>query len=105
MTDTFNVTGSYDKPSYLGGDTIKITISGDDVLTDMVQSQIGPIVIPIVAANGAQSTITMPAEMATVTTVSHQSVTIDPSRQIVDSSPTPRVWTISADKLSISAVA
>lgn len=76
MTDTFNVTGAYDKPSYAGGEPIKITISGDDVVTQQSQSQIGPIVIPIVAADGAQSTITMPAEQATITTVSHVSVTI-----------------------------
>lgn len=105
MTDVFNVTGAYDKPSYQGGDTIKITLSGNDVQTMQSQSQIGPIVIPVMAADGAQSTISMPAEQATVTTATPQSVTIDPSRPIVDSSPSPRAWAISADKLSISAVA
>lgn len=105
MSDQFNVTGAYDRPSYQGGDTIRITISGEDVVTETSQSQIGPIVIPIMAAGGAQETITMPAQQATITTVSHLSVTIDPSRPIVDSSPAPRIWTISADKLSITATA
>lgn len=105
MADAFNVTGAYDKSSYVGGETIRITISGDDVLTSTSQSQIGPIVIPLVAQDGAQSTITMPAEQATITSVSHLSVTIDPAVAIVDNSPTPRTWTLSTDKLSISAVA
>jgi len=105
MSDQFNVTAAYDKPSYVGGETIKITISGDDVVTTTQQSQIGPLVIPLVAADGAKTTITAPAEQATVTTVQHESVTIDPAVPIVDNSPTPRVWTLSADKLSITAVA
>lgn len=105
MADVFSVVGAYDKASYVGGDTIKITISGDDVLTSTSQSQVGPLTIPVVAADGATSTISMPAEQATVTTVSHQSVTIDPSRAVVDTSPTPRTWSISADKLSVTSTA
>jgi hypothetical protein len=33
MTDTFNVTAAYDKSTYNQGDTMTITISGGDVLT------------------------------------------------------------------------
>ena len=105
MTDTWNVSAAYDKPSYVGGDTIKVTISGNDVLTTTTTSQIGPLTIPLVAADGAKTTINVPAEQATVTVTTPESVTIDTSVAIVDTSPTPRVWTISADKLSITATA
>lgn len=106
MSDAFNVTASYDKPAYNGGDTIKVTISGNDVQTTTQISQIGPLIIPLVAAvDGAKTTITTSAEQATVTVATPESVTIDPSVAIVDTSPNPRVWTLSADKLSISSVA
>lgn len=105
MTDVFNVVGAYDKASYLQGDTITVTISGNDVLTQQSQSQVGPVTIPIVAADGAQSTITMPAEMATLTSVTPESVVIDTTRPIVDTSPMPRIWAVSTNKLSISATA
>lgn len=105
MTDAFNVTASYDKPSYNGGDTIKATISGGDVLTTTATSQVGPLVIPVVAADGAKSTVSLPQTTATVTTVTPESVVIDTTVPVVDSSPTPRVWTVSADKLSITAIA
>ena len=105
MTDTFNVTAAYDKPSYNQGETMTITISGDDVLTETIQSQVGPVTIPVVAADGAQSEVSVPAITVQITTVSHLSVVIDTTRPVVDSSPTPRTWAVAANNLSISAVA
>lgn len=105
MTDTFNVTGAYDKPSYNQGDTITVTISGGDVLTQTSQSQIGPLTVPVVAADGATSTVSLPQTTATITTATPESVTIDTTRPVVDTSPTPRTWTVSANKLSITATA
>lgn len=105
MTDTFNVTAAYDKPSYNQGDTITATISGDDVLTQTFQGQIGPLAIPVVSADGAQETVNLPATTVTVTQATPESVVIDTTRPIVDSSPTPRTWTVSANKLSITATA
>lgn len=105
MSDVFNVTAAYDKPSYVGGDVIKVTISGNDVQTVVTQSQIGPLDIPLKAADGATTTVHVPAEQATITTATPQSVVIDTSQPIVDSSSAPRVWTVSADKLSITATA
>lgn len=105
MSDTFNVVANYDKPSYVGGQVITINISGNDVVTNIVTSQIGPLTIPIIANNGVKTTITAPAIQATVTTVSNSSVVIDTSLPIVDSSPSPRVWSVSANKLSLTAVA
>jgi hypothetical protein len=105
MADVFNVTASYDKTSYTQGQTITATISGGDVQTVGSQSQIGPLTIPLVAADGATSTISMPAEQATVTVATPESVVIDTTKPIVDTSPTPRTWTVSANKLSISSVA
>lgn len=109
MTDTFNVTGSYDKTSYLQGQTITASISGGDVLTTTTQTQgqAGPVTVPIVAADGAQSTISFPAVPVTITNTvaTPESVVIDTTRPIVDTSPTPRTWTVSANKLSITAAA
>jgi hypothetical protein len=105
MTDTFNVTASYDKPSYNQGDTITATISGGDVLTQTVQGQIGPVALPLVASDGAQDTLNLPQTTVTVTTATSESVVIDTTRPIVDTSPTPRTWTVSANKLSITATA
>lgn len=105
MADTFNVTASYDKTSYNQGDTIKVTISGGDVLTTTVTGQAGPLVIPVVAANGSVSSITLGSVPVTLTVVTPESVVIDTSKPIVDTSPTPRTWVVSADKLSITATA
>ena len=105
MTDTFNVTGAYDKPSYNSGDTITVTISGGDVLTQTLQGQIGPLSIPVVAADGATATVSLPQTTVTVTTATPESVVIDTTRPIVDTSPTPRTWTVSSNKLSITATA
>jgi hypothetical protein len=105
MTDVFSVTASYDKASYIQGQLITATISGGDVQTSISSSQIGPLTIPLVAADGAISTVSMPAEQATVTVATPESVVIDITKPIVDTSPTPRNWTVAANKLSISAVA
>ncbi len=105
MTDVFNVTASYDKPSYVQGDVITVTISGNDVLTTTANGQVGPITLPIIAADGATTTITIPQETVTITVVTPESVVIDTTRPIVDSSPTPRTWVVSDNKLSISATA
>lgn len=109
MTDTFNVTASYNQTSYTAGQTITGTISGGDVLTTTTQTQgqAGPLTVPIVAADGAQSTISFPSVPVTITTTvaTPESVVIDTTRAIVDTSPTPRTWTVSSNKLSITATA
>jgi hypothetical protein len=105
MPDVFNVTASYDKGSYTQGQTITITISGTDVLTTTTTGQIGPLTIPIVAADGATSTINVPAEQVTITAPVSESVVIDTTKAIVDTSPKPRTWAVATNKLSISAVA
>jgi hypothetical protein len=106
VTDTFNVTAAYDKPSYNQGDTITATISGGDVLTQTLTGQIGPLAIPVVnPTDGATATVSLPQTTVTVTTATPESVVIDTTRPIVDTSPTPRTWTVSANKLSITATA
>lgn len=105
MTDTFNVSVAYDKSSYLQGDTIKATISGGDILTTTVVGQAGPLTIPVVAADGAVSSITLGSVPVTLTVATPESVVIDTSKPVVDTSPTPRTWVVSADKLSITATA
>jgi hypothetical protein len=105
MSDAFNVTAAYNAPSYTQGQTITVTISGNDVLTTTTTGTVGPVSIPIVAADGATGTVSIPAENVTLTVTTPESVTIDTTRAIVDTSPTPRTWTVAANKLSISATA
>src|SRR6266404_5132330 len=105
MTDVFSVTAAYDKPSYNKGDTITVTISGNDILTTITTVQIGPLTIPVVAADGAVSTVTLPQTIATQTVATPESVVIDTTTPIVDTSPTPHIWIVSANKLSASTIA
>jgi hypothetical protein len=109
MPDTFNVTASWDKTSYTSGQTITGTIAGSDVLTTTTTTtgQAGPVSVPLVAADGATTTANFPAVPVTITTTTTtpESVTIDTTKAIVDNGPTPRTWTVSANKLSITATA
>lgn len=109
MPDQFNVTATWDKPSYNKGDTITGTITGSDVLTTTTTTQgtAGPVAVPLVAADGATTTANFPAVPVTITTqvATTESVVIDTTRPITDSSPTPRTWTVSPNKLSITATA
>jgi hypothetical protein len=107
--DAFNVTAVWNQPSYTAGQTIIGTISGGDVLTTTTTSQetVGPVTIPIVAADGATSVVTLPAVQVavTTTTATPESVVIDTTQPIVDSGTPARTWVVAANKLSISAIA
>lgn len=106
MSDDFSgVKAAWDKTAYNNGDVITGSISGSDVQTVVAQSSAGPVVVPLVAADGAKSTITIPSVPVTVTTVTPESTVIDTSVPIVDNGPNPRQWTVSANKLSITATA
>lgn len=104
-TDVFNVTASWNAPSYVPGDTIVGTISGNDVQTVVTQETVGPVTIPIVAADGATSTVVIAAVQVTTTTATPESVVIDTTRAIVDSGLNPRTWVVASNLLSISATA
>lgn len=109
MSDTFNVTAAWGKPAYVAGETITGTISGENVHTSdptVTHEAVGPVTIPYVAASGAQSTISLPAVDVTRTTagtVVHEPVSIDVS--LFATNQGGRVWTVAADRKSISAVA
>lgn len=109
MSDVFSVTAAWNQASYTAGQTVVGTISGADVqtTTSTTQETIGPVTIPIVAADGTKSTVAIPAVQAAVTTTvtTPESVVIDTTQPVVDSGVPPRVWAVSANKLSISAVA
>jgi len=106
MADVFNVTAAFDKPAgYNAGDTMKCSISGSDVSTVTTIVKAGPITIPLVAADGAKSSVTVPAVNVTITAATPQSVVIDPSAPVIDNGTPPRTWVRSADGLSVSAVA
>ena len=109
MTDTFNVTGSFDANTYTVGQTMTITISGVDVVTttNTVTTNVGPVTIPLVANDGATSTISVGPVTATSTIVvaANDSVVIDTTQPIVDASSNTRVWTVSNTGISCSATA
>jgi hypothetical protein len=105
MADVFNVVGTYNATSYVAGQTITVTISGNDVLSTTTVGQIGPIGIPLVAADNATSVLNIPLTTVSVVTSTPESVVIDTTKPIVDTSPTPRTWVVAANKLSISATA
>jgi hypothetical protein len=104
MTDVFNVTASYDKPSYNQGDTITITISGGDVLTQTTttQQQSGTVTLTLTAADGATTTLVVPPTTVnvTTTTTTPESVKIT---GVMDTSN--RAWSIAPSGISITATA
>lgn len=112
MSDQFNVQASWDKASYNAGETITGAISGTNYHVgdpSLSHQTVGPVDIPLVAApSGATSVVSLPATDVTVTTPGPESdepVLIDTSRSVVDTSPNPRAWVVSADRKSITAVA
>lgn len=102
MASVFNVTAAYDKPSYVQGETMTVTISGDEVHTSTSQGQIGPLDLTITSIDGDTEVINVPQTSVTITTSAHNSVKIT---SVSDTSPTPRTWTIDASGTKITAVA
>jgi len=104
MTDTWSVSASYDKTSYNKGDTMTVTLSGGDVLTQTTTTpgQSGTLTVTVTAADGAKTTVTLPPAAVNIsTTVSTpQSVKIT---GILDSSGRP--WTIASTGLTATAIA
>lgn len=109
MPDQFNVTAAWSKTSYTAGEQMVGTIAGTNTHTQntTVTETGGPVNIPVVAAGGAQSVVNLPVVnvLRTSTVTTTESVLIDTTRPIVDSGPAPRVWAVSADRKSITAVA
>lgn len=111
MSDVFSVTAAWSKTVYNAGDAMSATISGDNVHTTpgtTTHTSVGPVTIPVVAASGAKSTVSLPVvDVATTTgaTSVHEPVLIDTTVAIVDSSVSPHTWAVSADRKSITATA
>lgn len=109
MTDTFSVTAAWVYPSgqtsYKTGDLMKFVITGGDVLTTTTTSNatLGPFTAPLVAADGATSTVNVPATSVTVSTTTSTPESVRMSGPPTD--PSGRVWTVSADGLSATATA
>ena len=101
-SDVFSVAASYDKTSYNQGQTITVTITGNDVLTTTTQGNAGPLALTITAADGSTTTVTLPTVPVTLTTTAIESVKIT---AIQDTGATPRPWTIAAGGLTASATA
>lgn len=102
MSDNFQVTAVYDKSAYNAGDTMKITISGDDVLTQTSQvTQPATATLTITAADGATTTLNVASTVTTTTTTTTpESVKIT---SVTD--PSGRVWTVDASGLFATATA
>jgi hypothetical protein len=109
MPDVFSVTAAWvypaGKTSYTTGDVMKFVISGGDVLTQTTTSNatLGPFSAPLVAADGATSTVNVPATSVTVTTTTSTPESVKMSGPPTD--PSGRVWTVAADGLSATATA
>lgn len=99
MSDTFNVTASFDKPSYAPGDIMTLKISGNATRTVTNTGTLSGE-IDVAAADGATEVIPLPAVTIPITTTTPQTVRMT---GIKDSGG--RTWTISADGLSATAVA
>jgi hypothetical protein len=98
-TDQFNVTASFDKPDgYNAGDTITVTISGDDVQTSSVTETVH-VVLNLLAADGATGNLSVDVPV-TKQVATDESVTIS---SVSDSDG--RTWTVSGDGLSATATA
>lgn len=104
MTDTWNVTASYDKSSYNQGDTMTVALSGSDVLTSTTttQQQSGNLTLSLTAADGSVTTVEVPAVTINVTSNTSTTQTVKITG-VSDSSG--RVWTIAANGLSATATA
>jgi hypothetical protein len=100
MADVFNVTAAYDKAAYNKGDTMTITISGGDVLTQVTSAQGGTVTLTITAADGSMTTLVTNPTTINTTTTTPESVKVT---GVADSSG--RVWTIAGNGLSCTAIA
>lgn len=100
MTDTFNVTASFDKSSYNAGDTMTLTISGNDVLTQTVSETLSGT-INLQAADGATQTIALPSGVAVSSTTS----TPESVKIVSVTDDKGRTYTVAANGLSATATA
>lgn len=98
MTDVFSVTGAFDKSSYATGDAMKVTITGDDVLSTGSTTPVH-VVLQLTAADGATGTVTADAVLTSVV-ATHESVRIT---SVTDASG--RVWAVDTGGLFATAVA
>jgi hypothetical protein len=101
-SDKFSVTAAYDKAAYNNGDTITVTITGNDVQTSVTQGTAGPLTVHLTAADGATQDIALAAQPVTITTTTPESVVIT---GITDTSSTPRTWTVAASGVTATATA
>lgn len=100
MGDVFSVTGVVTPANPTTGQTLTLTITGGDVLTQTVVGTLGPLTLILLAADGATSTITVPSAPYQQVTSTPQSVKIT---SVTD--PSGRAWTIAASGLTATAVA
>jgi hypothetical protein len=99
MPTTFDsVVLEYDQPSYAAGETITADLSGIAVVENEFP---GPVEYMVEPDGGVEQV----PEGSTLVVSYGEAVLIDTSRPIADTGPTPREWTVSSDKTSVSATA
>lgn len=109
MSDQFSVSAAWSKTSYNVGETMTGTISGTNAHTtpDMTTTETaGPVNIPVVSTSGSQSVVNLPTVNVVRTvagTTTTEAVLIDTAVFVTNQGS--RVWTVSADRKSVSAVA
>lgn len=98
MTDQFNVTAAFDKPTYAVGDVMKLSITGDDVHTDVQNVPITGT-MNFVASDGATGNASFSGQMSKQV-ATHESVKIT---SVTDTDG--RTWTVDPGGLFATATA
>lgn len=98
-TDQFNVTAAVTPANPKTGDTITVTITGDDVQTTTTAGTGGPLTLHLASSDGATLDFTVPSFPIQIVTATHESVKIT---GVTD--PAGRTWTVAAGGLTASAV-
>lgn len=100
MANKFTVTGALTPANPTTGQTMTVTISGDNTVTSTVAGTIGPLVLRLAATGGATSDLTIAASTFTQVITTHETVKL-----VGITDPSGRVWTVAANGLSATAVA
>ena len=103
MTEVWNVTAAYDKASYVQGEQMRVTISGDFVRDVLQHGVAGPLSIPVISVpSGTTGVVNVGTVDVSWTEQVHENVMVDPNGTVVDGSG--RTWVI-VDGLHIAATA
>lgn len=98
MSDQFNVSATITPANPSTGQTVTVTISGDDVHTEPMTGTLGPLTLTVKNSDNTEYSFTVPAVPCTVISTTHESVKL-----VSVSDPTGRVWNPSVSGLAATA--